>query len=319
MKTKYTLFFISLIAAFIFSACKKTVDYAPIPQNRISEYKVINLRDTVIYGAIDNIENTITVYIPYYYALDVIQPEIILDQGALLSGETAPVAVSEKDHTYTVTGTDGSTRVYSLEIVQQNPPSLNLYWATGNPEASPNASLGGLRGNLQSTSIASLDATLVSKKSGQTFKTDLSTANINPNNTTEDSYILSAGTLPASIDSGYYDVKISFLGHQVTLEKPVHIVYKSPQVALQGKTGVQGGTISFAPSPGYVFVDLKSVRVTVQGTTYDLPVDNFDRLQITVKIPENFPAGSFSSSPFVFQFGNWAASTRRMSLTVTAR
>ncbi len=59
-----------------FFACTKTTGPDPLPQNRILSFKVVNLTDTVIYGAIDDIDNTITVYIPFYYGLTVIDPRI---------------------------------------------------------------------------------------------------------------------------------------------------------------------------------------------------------------------------------------------------
>ncbi|HEX8021706.1 MAG TPA: hypothetical protein VF500_17285, partial [Mucilaginibacter sp.] len=127
MKTKY---FYLLVAGLItvLVACKKTIYPDPLPQNKILEYKVVNVQDTVIYGAVDNIENTITVYIPYYYGLTVIQPKITLDANATLTTSAEPVSVDNTGQTYTVKGGDGTTRTYKLNIVQQNTANLTLNW-----------------------------------------------------------------------------------------------------------------------------------------------------------------------------------------------
>src|SRR6186713_2843848 len=85
-------------------SCKKTIGLEPLPKNRMTSYKVTNLADTVIYGAIDNIENTITVYVPFYYGMSVIDPTITLDAGAKLSEEAEPVSVTDTTQTYTVKG-----------------------------------------------------------------------------------------------------------------------------------------------------------------------------------------------------------------------
>jgi hypothetical protein len=84
----------------LLTRCTKTEELALLPADKILEYKVTNLpNDEVIYGAIDNEANTITVYVPYYYGLLVIDPSITLSNGASIAEEILPVKTDEKNQT----------------------------------------------------------------------------------------------------------------------------------------------------------------------------------------------------------------------------
>jgi hypothetical protein len=96
---------------------------APEPGNHILEYNVVNLADAPIYSAIDHAEKTITVYLPHYYVLEFIEPEIVLPQGASVSPETGELVevFSAEPVTYTVTARDGTKATYQLKIEIQQP------------------------------------------------------------------------------------------------------------------------------------------------------------------------------------------------------
>ncbi|WP_286754682.1 MULTISPECIES: hypothetical protein [Sphingobacterium] len=108
-----------LFLGLLLTRCTKTEELALLPADKIIEYKVTNLpNDEVIYGAIDNEKNVITVYLPYYYGLLVIDPTIKVANGASLTEEILPVKTDEKNQTYTVKSATGTTRTYSLKITK---------------------------------------------------------------------------------------------------------------------------------------------------------------------------------------------------------
>ena len=319
MKTKYLYFLIALFIAG-FTACKKTINYDPLAQNRITEYKVLNVQDTVIYGSIDNIQNTITVYVPYYYGMTVIQPGIKLDAGASLSAQALPVEVSDASQTYTVKGADGSTRTYKLIIAQQNPPSLSLTWSNANPVNVPGGPLTVINGNFLSTNKSTLKITLQSVTSNQTITPDLSSAFVLTNIEGKGSYIMSVNT-PTSLDSGLYNVKVSFLGNNVTMDKPVHVYYPTPSIAptWNTQTIAAGDTLAFIPNGTGLFYDLKTVTAKIQGQNYNIPIKSTSRLGAVITFPDGLPVGSWGSVPFVFQFGNFNPVTTTVPLIVKVK
>jgi len=86
-----------LFLGLLLTRCTKTEELALLPADKILEYKVTNLpNDDVIYGAIDNEANTITVYLPYYYGLLVIDPTIKVANGASLTEEILKTDVYRK-------------------------------------------------------------------------------------------------------------------------------------------------------------------------------------------------------------------------------
>lgn len=92
-----------------------------LPNKRILEYSVENTPE-VIYSSIDDNERTITVYLPHYYLLRVIDPLISLPEGTTISpddDELVPV-FSEEPFVYTVSTPDREDAHYTvLPIIQQ--------------------------------------------------------------------------------------------------------------------------------------------------------------------------------------------------------
>jgi hypothetical protein len=100
-----------------------TLDVPALPGSRMLEYNVANLADGPIYSAIDHAHKVITVYLPHYYALEFIEPEIVLPEGSKVepeSGELVEV-FAETQVTYKVTGKDGTTATYTLNVEIQQP------------------------------------------------------------------------------------------------------------------------------------------------------------------------------------------------------
>jgi len=83
-----------------------TLDVPALPGSRMLEYNVANLADGPIYSAIDHTSKVITVYLPHYYALEFIEPDIVLPEGSTVEPESGElVAVfAETPVSYKVTG-----------------------------------------------------------------------------------------------------------------------------------------------------------------------------------------------------------------------
>lgn len=129
-----------LAAILAFSACTKTtfVDPPAKSTSEVLEYKIVNVPDDPIYGAVNEREKTIRVYIPYYYYLNQLQAEIKVPEGATISPNPADLIenLSEKmlkDSTiqYTVTGKDGSRCIYTL-VIDTKQPNIRINELTTN-------------------------------------------------------------------------------------------------------------------------------------------------------------------------------------------
>ncbi|MCC8407525.1 DUF5018 domain-containing protein [Mucilaginibacter sp. UR6-1] len=299
------------------ASCTKTMDLPGLPQNKITLYKVVNLPDTVIYGAIDNVEKTITVYVPFYYNMAVIDPEITLSEGAKLSERALPVSVNAQDVKYTVTGADGSTNTYALKIVNQSISSLEVDWLTTDEQiASPVGVLPNIAGNFQSRNAQAVSVELAKQGSGEKVSLVMDAAGLEPSG---NSYTLFNPPIPATIDTGYYDVTVSFAGHSSKISRPVHVVFQQPDLLIPSREVKQGGEISFTAF-NTVFVGLKSASVTVNGLTYPLSIVSFDRLNMTLKTPDNMPVGVYNyTATYNFEFEGWPAVSKVGALTVTSK
>ncbi|MBB6107949.1 hypothetical protein SAMN05421821_101136 [Mucilaginibacter lappiensis] len=318
MNLKPLQFFIAILLAVSIASCKKTIELPAQPQNKITEYKVVNLTDTVIYGAIDQVEKSITVYVPFYYSLAVIDPQISVSDGAAIVEKVIPVSVDAQNVTYTVKAKDGSTNTYKLKIIQQNIPSLTVRWAFNqNVEASPPLALPPILGSFESRNGAEVQVDLTNQKTGKTVTYPKgSPLTLMPS---DNDYVLNNILLPSDIDTGYYKVKVTFQGHSAQITEPVHVVYQQPNLLIPVREAKQGGTISFTAFNS-VFVGLKSASVKVNGVIYSLAIQSSTFTDMTLKIPDNFPVGVYYyTANYSFEFEGWPTVNRTGALTVTAK
>lgn len=314
---------ISLLALGTITSCTKTEALTPLPQNRILEYKVTNLPDTVIYGSIDNIDNSITVYVPYYFSLSVIEPEVKLSAGAKLSTETLPVSITDTTTTYQVQGADGSSRIYKLRIIQQNPASLTTYWPASveeEPIGYPNTAMPLIAGNFNSRDLSTATITLTAASTGKSVNVPTESASVIMYNGEED-YLLDGLILPADIDTGFYTVTVRFLGNQATVSRNIHVIHKQPVISVTTKTVTQGGTISYDAFES-ILLGLTKASATLNGVTYNLPIEKATLTQVTLRIPDSFPAGDYSGSTrprLILEFADWANISRSVPLIVNPK
>ncbi|SHM18024.1 hypothetical protein [Chitinophaga sp. CF418] len=129
MKIKHLLL-PALPAIMLAAACKKTetIEVPALATNRILSYKITNVPEEPVYGAVNDGEGTITVILPYYYYLTTIQPEITVSEGASVSPASGVLidSITKKltegaNIEYVVTGKDGSKATYKLLFTTQQP------------------------------------------------------------------------------------------------------------------------------------------------------------------------------------------------------
>lgn len=122
------------------TACTETETIAPPEQraNRILTYTIVNTPNP-IYGAVNDLDSTITVYVPYYYYLSLLQAELTVSEGASVtpaSGtmieDVARIALGDTTIHYTITATDGGKADYKL-IIDTQQPTLTVNNVTTDP------------------------------------------------------------------------------------------------------------------------------------------------------------------------------------------
>lgn len=118
------------------TSCKKTIEVwkdkvadtvhdtlTTRSDSRVIEYKIENFTDFNIKGAIDEETRQITLYLPHYSRLELLEASITLPQGATISPtaeELVPV-FSTSPFKYTVTGKSGLKTEYTVKVIIQQP------------------------------------------------------------------------------------------------------------------------------------------------------------------------------------------------------
>ncbi|SMG28541.1 hypothetical protein [Sphingobacterium psychroaquaticum] len=322
---KYCCLLLATLSAF--TACTKTEDLPDLPQDRILEYHVSNVpAGESLYGAVDQTTKTITVYVPFYYGLELIDPEIKLSSGARLSEEIAPITIDTQNQTYTVIAANGTRNTYTLKIVQQNTPQLVLTWAnsgypTTKPIAYPVRILPNIRGNFYSNNPALVKVSLQSRntKKEVVLNSMNTSVRLTPVSGQINNYQLSNLPIPASIDTGRHDVKINYLGHDVTLADPINIQYQAPQINYNPSQIVkQGAEISYDAYPQLVILNPTSVKVTANGQVYDFKIVKHSFEAITLQVPDNFPTGQGYYTA-ITTFQGWPSRTNTLNLSISPK
>ena len=91
---------------------------------RIISFRVVNPGESqTLYSAVDNVKKTITVYLPSFYEYQYLETAIALPEKTTITPaatELLPV-FSKTPVTYTTKAADGTTAVYTVKIVIQQP------------------------------------------------------------------------------------------------------------------------------------------------------------------------------------------------------
>lgn len=132
----------ALLALAILTACTDTETVEPPAQraNRILTYEVANAADP-IYGAVNDKDSTIKVYLPYFYYLTALEGKVTVPAGATVTPASGTLlknvpAIANGDTTvyYDVTAADGSTARYKL-LIDTRQPELVVDELTTDPKA----------------------------------------------------------------------------------------------------------------------------------------------------------------------------------------
>jgi hypothetical protein len=255
-----------LVICFFATAlsCTKTelVPYERASNNTILEYKMTYAGDTLL-GAIDNISNTIKLYVPYYVGVDVLVPTIKIDKDAKLldaannvinlDGGILPVPLDTTGYLYQVMGRDSVKRRYTLVIeIAPHPDTLKAGYLFTTPGGSIINYVTGIDksvygrmpiyGNFGSTS-AGAKFTLTHRVSKKVYTDVLKTYEVTPGS----NYYTMMVDISAYADSGYYDVEIKHQGRKAQLP-PMHLVYQKPKFTNIKSTAAYaaGDTVTFS-------------------------------------------------------------------------
>ncbi|KUJ61261.1 hypothetical protein AR687_13820 [Flavobacteriaceae bacterium CRH] len=136
-KLKTTLFFTSFALFSLLTSCDNEeerwtdVQEDPVTEiitdldaRRIISFKVTNPgEEQAIYSAVNNLDRTITVYLPSYYQYEYLETAIALPEKTTISPaatELVPV-FAKTPFLYTTKAADGSTAIYTVKVVIQQP------------------------------------------------------------------------------------------------------------------------------------------------------------------------------------------------------
>lgn len=132
---------LALLALGLLAACTDTETVEPPAPlaNRILTYEVANTADR-LYGAVNDQDSTIKVYLPYFYYLTVLEGNVTVSEGATVTPASGTLlrnvpAIAKGDTTvyYNVTAADGSSNRYRL-LVDTRQPALVVDELTTDPE-----------------------------------------------------------------------------------------------------------------------------------------------------------------------------------------
>lgn len=134
---KTMLFFSSFTLFSLLTACSSEEDrwtdvkgetvkeiVTNLDAKRIISFRVVNPGESqALYSAVDNVKKTITVYLPSFYEYQYLETAIALPEKTTITPaatELLPV-FSKTPVTYTTKAADGTTAVYTVKIVIQQP------------------------------------------------------------------------------------------------------------------------------------------------------------------------------------------------------
>lgn len=318
MKLNHILILFCLMASVLFVACKKKIDYPAQPNSKIESFKV-PVSDGEISGVIDEGDKTITVYLPFFYQLDVIDPKIKLAEGAVLKDKIVPVEVMDVKTTYTVVGADQTSSTYKLVIVIQQITPLVLdevstatattKWGIGNGFI-------GVNGNFNTTDVTKVKVYLVGAdgKEIALIPSASSTTGIAvtllPSGKT---YRLANLQVPQTVDPGIYKLRAKVYSLVSEAKYPVEVVYGQPQVTYAGVTAKAGETFRIT-TKAEVFHQFSEFSIMVKGQKTILPIVSYTRTEAVIRVPEGTPAGAYRPT---LRFEGWPAASYGWTVTVT--
>ncbi|RBQ02517.1 hypothetical protein [Pedobacter miscanthi] len=321
MKNKLTQLLCIILTVATLAACKKTIGLDPLPANKITEFKVA-VSDGNIFGAIDETDKTITLYLPYYYELDVIEPVIKLSAGAKLKEAITPVEVLDTKKTYTVIAADQSISTYTL-IIKLNQESPLVLTELSTATNTANIAIGGadiaLQGNFNVSDIKKIKAYLVDANNKEyeflpspSFGAPAVTVSMIGSTKT---YTYGRLMAPQTLEPGAYKIRVKVQALTAEMKNPVNVVFGRSGINYGPVTAKQGETFKIVTTTT-VFNDFKEFYIMVNGQKTLLPIVSYSRTEAVIRIPETVPPGLYTPTA---AFGTWPLLTLNWAVTVTAK
>lgn len=277
----------------IVQSCTKTeyTDYEENTLNRILEYRVTNAT-RVLFGAIDNENNSITVYIPYYLGIEYLNAEIKLDEGAKLldsegneinlDGGLDPIRVGSDTIRYTVVPASGSPRTYSVvQNVLSHGDSLQATYA----ELAEGEDVLLRAANQTITIVGNFESSnstaqfyLTNKATGEVHDSLIVTTLMTPGN---DGYRLDAYISPYA-DPGEYTVRIAHQGRSTDLPdlKVFHTQYPVYSIRL-------ASSVHWTPG------DTARFTITLGSELWPSVMKPMDRMYMKIRPNDAFERGPY--------------------------
>lgn len=227
----------ALLALGLLAACTDTETVEPPAQrtDRILTYEVANTAEP-IYGAVNDQDSTIRVYLPYFYYLTVLEGKVTVPTGTTVTPASGTLlknvpAIAKGDTTvyYDVTTEDGDSKRYTLRIDTRQ-PELVVDELTTDPETPAEFYSSVMyKGNPIHSALMLTGKSFFKTAQGNVLTkvtfiaedgTEIRALDANSNESISLVVILPFDT---EMPNGLYKVRVDCYSHSVTLKNPIHI------------------------------------------------------------------------------------------------
>ena len=296
MRNRYVNPFITAVVVMMVVGCTKTEKLWHEPAWQIQQFDVPTGYGNIS-GVINEDSNTITIQLPYYlYDLVYVNPSIKIPEGATVSPASGErIALNDSPVTYTVTTSGGATNTYKVkrEFLQLKTSIEELSTATNTVmyRMASGIQLNG-KNIITDTSYVKVILTKPGGKAVSFTPTSVGKTavyfTIFDNN---------------SIETGLYYVSVKNLAETVSLKYPILVKYPVPVFEMDSylNTKKQGDTLKVN---GYFIRNIDSLGIykgsgnVSQEASYNfIKVQSYTNSQVTFKVPDDFPIGSYPASP----------------------
>lgn len=272
-------------------ACDTEYEDAPYPFKDITTFSVV-AEDTHLSAAVAG--NQIVLYWPHTLAQPAtISPQITVSENAAITPASGTAVPFQDGLTYTVTAQDGTTAVYTLKLIM-NQPEITL-----SEEEDYRIAFGGLldiRGaNFLLDSIQN-EVYLIAQNGTETQVPVYALADASGSGFASNIQVSIPAENATAIDTGWYKIKIRSGARSKTSSRAlVYVRYPYPDFdnVTTSISVKRGETITLT---GQSFRQLGDARIWVQDGSenfYDIGLISHTLTTVTYRIPDTVPAGEY--------------------------
>jgi hypothetical protein len=297
MMKLYRLFIPVCFFAILFASCTKTEKLPPASQSQLLSFKVPTV-DGDIVASVDQSDKTITLYFPFYYDYEVIDPVITLSEGAKLKEESLPVGILDEGHTYTVVGADKTETKYTLKIQLNQITPLTIKevsTATTTTKWTIGSNTNSVYGNFHTTNAANITAFIVDQ-AGKEYPMNANTGygaakvgTVTDNG--KMSFSFGYVQVPQTLTPGTYYVRVKIRGLVSTTQLPITLGWGLPTYIYKPVTIKAGETFTLETSDNAMH-DIKRVYFTINGVDKNLEIVSQDYKTLVIRVPTDTPVGT---------------------------